>query len=79
MYENDPVQFCLQTCCRDLTDDGLPVGHLEGSQVSFNTIFSSYSVVNDLDVKLSHPTQDGLKIKALFQTMRQISNKKKNK
>lgn len=54
------------TCRGDFPEDGLPVGHLEGSQMSFNAVFSSDSVVNDLDVKLSHPTQDGLKSKHFF-------------
>lgn len=34
--------------------------------MSFDAVFSSDSVVNDLDVKLSHPTQDGLNTKAFF-------------
>lgn len=41
-------------------EDGLPVSHLQWSEVCFDAVLSSDSIVDDLDVQLSHPTQNGL-------------------
>lgn len=48
------------TCSRDLVEDGLPVCHLQWSEVCFYAVLPSDSIVDDLDVQLSHPTQNGL-------------------
>lgn len=41
-------------------EDGLPVSHLQGSQVGLDAVLSSDSIVDDLDVQLAHPTQNRL-------------------
>ena len=43
-------------------ENGLPVSHLQWSKVSLNAVLSSDSIVDDLYVQLSHPTQNGLRM-----------------
>lgn len=41
--------------------DRLSVSHLQGSEVSLDAVLPPDPVVDDLDVQLPHPAQDGLR------------------
>lgn len=56
--------FVCCTCSRDLVENRLPVSHLQWSEVSLDAILSFNSIVDDLDVQLSHPTQNGLRMES---------------
>lgn len=50
-----------RTCGGERLEDGLSVGHLQGSQVRLDAVLPPDAVVQDLDVQLAHPAQDGLR------------------